>query len=525
MKDVSKSPKDEDNDNNDIDRYFADYSDNSFSSYENNDNDSNNNFYNFDSNSDEKKGGNQNNHIVSNKISDYLNNNPNIISNSVLNNNSNINNNFRNKDKNININNNININKESNVNNNFNFNNSKITNSIYNNNNHSKSINNINNISINNFSKSNSINMSTINNNIGNNKIKKCDIDEDLEELFFPNLNKNNNDMKNNTNSSFSTLNNNINNKDLREKLTETKIIDNLSLSSSSNDIQIVSSEEFRKHFQEERFGPQRRIEILDTQKQLNMPFSRRHDQIKRKINNNQDFNKCFDAFFLDEKNENQKNKNLNLFPKAKLFQDSKANNKIINRKKKFSPLPKDKYRNNNTFHKLLINRLEKQILTGIYDDYQNKEEFDETYYHIERIKHIINNKGVEDAMNYLIKIEPISLKNRVILESTFFFKEIIREEVEFAENNDGKLILFKQSDYIYNQNNRYNAPLIGKINGVKRGRTRFEQNYMYNNRFNTINVNDNRNEDMNFSFYSSNFNKNPYMYKSPKPLTKHRKI
>ena len=127
--------------------------------------------------------------------------------------------------------------------------------------------------------------------------------------------------------------------------------------------------------------------------------------------------------------------------------------------------------------------------------------------------------------MNYLIKIEPISLKNRVILESTFFFKEIIREEVEFAENNDGKLILFKQSDYIYNQNNRYNAPLIGKINGVKRGRTRFEQNYMYNNKFNTINVNDNRNEDMNFSFYSSNFNKNPYMYKSPKPLTKHRKI
>lgn len=535
MKDDSKVQKEEDTDNNEIDKYFEMDYDNSLISYENNDNDSKYT-YNFESSINEESNINNQNQDCPIKQIDYINKNSNLYRNPQANNY----NNFK-------INNNYNINRNSSIINNFNIsNNFKINNNsnnfnIFNNNNsHCQSKNNSNNynMSINSFNKSNTINIDSLNDNQGDN-VSKGHLGDKQKDLYYPNLNNNspnnkiiNNNLNSNSkainyinNNNFNMNNNSINRID-SEKKTDTKIIDNLSLSSSksSNDIQIVSNEDFRKHFQEDRFGPQRRIQVVDIPQQANMPFSKRYDLLKGKINNNKDYNKCIDAFFFEDKEKLQiqpQKKNIDMSKKP-IFNNPfpNQNNKIIHKRKKFSPLPKEKYRNNNVFHKLLINRLEQQILTGMYDGYQNKNDFDETFYHIEKIKYLINNKGVEEAMKYMESIEPLSLRTRIIMESTYFFKEIIKEEVEFARNNNGKLILYKQPDYIYSQTNKNNPPLTGKL-GMKRGRSRFDKNHM--NKFPTINKNEVNNENMNYSFYN-NFSKNPYMYKYQKPKTKPKK-
>ena len=543
MKDDLKNSKDVDNDNEDINKYFEMDCDKSFSSYGNNDNDSQNTF-NYEEYTGEDN--NQKNH---NQIDDYINNN---INNNLYNNEIN-NNNIINS--NSNLINNPNNNNTSNVNNfSNNYNNMSNINKSFVNNNSSSSFNNPNNnnntsenktiSNINNLSNDTSIN---INNNESNtinvkyynkNKIKKNE--EEMDDLFFPNISKNDKNKNKNKNN---IINNNLSNSSNKEKSGETKIVENLSLSSSSNnDIQIVSSEDFRKHFQEDRFGPQRKIEVVETNNITNLPFSQYHDKMKSKRNINKDYNKCFDAFFIDDKNKNI-NKNINQYNNNKVNDKSigiqqknynsnspnkDQNNNVMNKRKKFSPLPKNKYRNNNIFHKLLINRLEKQILTDIYDEYQNKEDFDETYYHIENIKNILNQKGVEEAISYLNTIEPISLREKIIMESTFFFKQIVKEEIEFAENNDGRLILYKQPDYLFNQNTKHITPLSGRVNqnfGVnKRGRSfKFGQRYMYNNNYNTMNNSEYGKEDFNYSLYNNNFNKNPFMYKSQNIKKSHK--
>ena len=535
MKDDLKNSKDVDNDNEDINKYFEMDCDKSFSSYGNKDNDSR---YTFNY---EQSIGEENNQTKHNQIDDYINNNinDNLYNNEInnINRNSNLINNPNNNNiSNANNNNNSNnYNNMSNISKNFVNNNSLFINNTNNNNNNNsqnKTISNIYNIS-------NDTNI-IINNNASNainvkyyNKNKNKKNEEEIDDLFS-NISKNDkNKNKNNTN----IINNNLsNNSNKKEKSGETKIVENLSLSSSSNDIQIVSSEDFRKHFQEDRFGPQRKIEVVETKNVTNLPpFSQYHDKMKSKRNISKEYNKCFDAFFIDDKNKNI-NKNINkvndknIGVQQKKYNDNitpnkDQNNKVMNQRKKFSPLPKNKYRNNNIFHKLLINRLEKQILTDIYDEYQNKEDFDETYYHIDNIKNILNQKGVEEGINYLNTIEPMSLREKIIMESTFFFKQIVKEEIEFAENNDGRLILYKQPDYLYNQNTKHNTPLSGRVNQNfgpnKRGRSfKFDQRYMYSNNYNN---NDNGNEDFNYSFYHNNFNKNPFMYKSQNTKKNHK--
>ena len=149
-----------------------------------------------------------------------------------------------------------------------------------------------------------------------------------------------------------------------------------------------------------------------------------------------------------------------------------------------------------------MINNLEKKILTGIYDQYQSKNDFEETYYYLDKIKYIINQKGVEEAMKYLESIEPESLRTKIIMESTFFFKEIIKEEIEFAENNDGKLVLYKKPDNsnIYNQNVKFITSINGKINNNK------EYN---NNEGKIINLLNSKNNYNNYYYNNANNNMN----------------
>ena len=311
-------------------------------------------------------------------------------------------------------------------------------------------------------------------------------------------------------------------------KLNEEKIIDNLSLSSSSDEVQIVSGEDFRKHFQEEKYGPQRRIQVIDIESKSEVPLFQYNDKLFTKKNNYQKSNKYFDNFFMDEestnKNNIKNNNNINKDPKKYVFYSpqKEPTNRNDKKRKKFSPIPKNKYKHNKTYDKLLINRVEKEILTDLYEEYQNKKDFEQTYYYLDKIKYIINQKGVEDAMNYMDKIEPLNLRKRIIYEATFFIKEIIKKEVEFAEKNDGNLFLIKQSDDVFERNLKYIVPLSGKTNinhdniDYRRGKsTNNIYNQRKNNSYHNINIKS-KNKYGNPKFKYSDLNKNHYLCKSP---------
>ena len=515
-------------DSKDIGKYFEMDCEDSYDSYYNNDNDSKYT-YNYEDILDDKN--NKNKKEKHNQIDDYIKENLNNNNNHIINNiSNNTNYNHPNINKSSLKNNFVNVRMNQNsINKNKNINNS--TNIFNNNNNHfqnnSNSISNINSISNGSYNLnknfiSNSINL---NNQNYSNNIKKLD-DDELDDMLYPKICNDNNE-----NSIYNILNKK-NEPENKNSLNKTKILDNITLSSSSNDVQYITNEDFKRHFQEERYGPQKKIEIIQSENnQPKMPFSNYREKFLPKINI--DPKKCFENFFMEDnnktKNKNNFNNNKNNgFQQSKNLLKSSPNimkNKFFRRKRKFSPLPKDKYRDNNFFEKLLINRVEKQILTDIYDGYQNKDDFDETYYYLEKIKNILNIKGVEEAMNYIKKIEPNELKIRILMESTYFFKQIVKEEVEFAENNGGRLILYKQPDYIFNQNVKYNISLSGKANQNdfnRKGRKSFgfsRERLRYNNSFNMVNKNKFEKED----YSHKSFSINPNMYSSPNNTKKYK--
>ena len=185
--------------------------------------------------------------------------------------------------------------------------------------------------------------------------------------------------------------------------------VEQISLSSSEegndDDIQIVTSEQFKKHFQEDRYGPQRTIEIINYDKNAQTTYDNYKEMMRKNRQKNQkEEDKILDAFFMDKDDSNNnaqksKKENPKLNPKNnmnnKLNNKKSQNNKINIKTKRFIPLQKEEYRTNVYFEKLLINRVEKQILTDIYNEYEIKSNFEQTYYYIDKIKQIITNKGV----------------------------------------------------------------------------------------------------------------------------------
>lgn len=138
--------------------------------------------------------------------------------------------------------------------------------------------------------------------NIINNKyiINKNKIieDDDIDGISFPKItNKSEMNIDN-----INYYKNNIN----KKKLIEEKIVDNLSLSSSSddNDVQIVSGEDFRRHFQEEKYGPQITIQVIDNESKPKISPFKCNDKLLPKKNNNQKYDKCFEDFFRDDKDK-----------------------------------------------------------------------------------------------------------------------------------------------------------------------------------------------------------------------------
>ena len=531
MKDDFKYSKDvdSDNDNDDINNYFDMDCDKSFSSYGNNDIDSKCSY-----NAEEFIGENNNNKNKTNQIDDYIKYNLRLPNNSNINE---INNNYNSSfiNSNIIINSNdkirVNITKKGNINSNY----SSINNQNNNNINYNKGKNRSNIINIcsdpniiNNGKYSDNINIRNYDNNLN----KKNE--EENNSLYFPSISKNINKINNNNKNDINNDGNNYNN--IRTS-NEDNIIANENLSSSSNDVKIITNEEFRKHFQEDKYGPQRKIEVIETKNNTNIRFSEYHDIMKHK-KNNIDLNEGIKSFFLEEKNNNKNNnlnpnnnnikysnKNMNQQQKKINFnsQNKEKDNRLMKKRKRFSPLPKDQYRDNKSFQKLLFNRLEKQILTDIYDEYENKEEFEETYYYLDNIKNILCQKGVEEAINYLNNIEPMSLREKIIIESTFFIKQIVKEEINFAENNEGKLIVYKQPDFLFSQNTKHSTPLSGRVHKNFRPNKRSKK-FKFTRRHSYNEKNEYGNEEYyNNKYYSNNFNKNPFMYKSHNIQKKHK--
>ena len=386
-------------------------------------------------------------------------------------------------------------------------------------------LNMINN-SMNNNKNVNNINK-TIVNNITSNSISESITDKKYneEEMPFPKLD-NNNEIP---------PQNNINKNEIENpNPKKNEIPEKISLSSSGEDdeeIKIIPDDQFKRHFQEERYGPERRIEVIDPNKNNNILKPSNFKEILKKNNNNNDKEKIFDTFFSDK----IKDKKIEIVPKKtnKINFNKNKNRNFNNIKtKEFIPMPKDDFKANTYFKKLLINRVEHQILTDIDNSYdeENKYKFEQTNYYISELKKLITYQGVDKAIQYLNNIEPMELRTKIAIEATYFFKEVVREEVENARVNNGELILIKQPEILYKQSLQN---LSGKINyhgksSKRRGNSmrrydhsNFTMNNMQRNEFNNINKN-NIGEIQEYN--SNNINVNPYAFKGQNILNQKRK-
>ena len=377
-----------------------------------------------------------------------------------------------------------------------------------------KSVNNINNITD-----------KTIINDVSLNSISESITDKKLNEdiIPFPKLD-NNSDIpsQNNINK------NEIENPNSKKNETPEKI----SLSSSVEDeeeIKIIPDDQFKRHFQEERYGPERRIEVIDPYKNQNILKSSNFKEILKK--NITDKEKIFDNFFSDS----IKDKKMEVIPKKNNKNNlNKNKNKNFNniKIKEFIPMPKDDFKANTYFKKLLINRVEHQILTDIYNSYdeEDKYKFEQTNYYISELKKLITYQGVDHAIQFLNNIEPMELRTKIAIESTYFFKEVVREEVENARVNNGELILIKQPEILYKQSLQN---LSGKINYhgksfKRRGNSmrrydhsNFTVNNLQRNEINNINKG-NIGEIQEYN--NNNINVNPYVFKGQNVLNQKRK-
>ena len=323
-------------------------------------------------------------------------------------------------------------------------------------------------------------------------------------------------------------LNNNINNPDLKHGKSPEKIY--LSSSGEEEDeIKEITGDQFKRHFQEDKFGEQRKIEVIDPDKNRNILHRNNYKEILKKNNQKTHANedKIFNCFFMDKNSHNNKpgeiqmKNNINN-NKVNLIQNkNKFNHKNNSKLKEFIPINKANYKNNSHYQKLLINRVEHQILTDIYNTYENKDEFNTTYYYITKLKEKMTNESVEKAIKFLDDIEPLDLRQRIAIESTYFFKEVVREEVENAKANNGELILIKQPEDRYMQSIMNLSGQINHGNNFKRkGKSNMRYNhanYMMNN-FNKNSHNNNMGNNLEFNKNKINtINANPYVFQGQK--------
>ena len=296
--------------------------------------------------------------------------------------------------------------------------------------------------------------------------------------------NKNNKNLNNVSDNSFVNINNK-NELNIKNLKGQVEVVESLS-SDDDDNIKIIPSQQFTDHFQK-RNEPQHRIEVIDT----HIPSNRDIKDILKRMKKKKEEEETLYTFFDKKEVKNNKIKEL---PKKNNMPNFNNNKKRNIKYKEFIPILKEDFKSNTYFDKLLINRVEHQVLTEIYRSYEDKEKFNQTNYYINKIKNIINHEGVEQAIKFLESIEPLDLREKIAIESTYFFKEVVREEVENAKVHNGELILIKQPDNYYNKN----VNLSGKINHqrnnfqkksfMRYGSPKFIGNNFQNNQFNNNN-------------------------------------
>lgn len=260
------------------------------------------------------------------------------------------------------------------------------------------------------------------------------------------------------------------------------EIIESISSSSSDDDVNVIEGEQFIEHFRK-KDESERKIKVIDPNE---MPLNNNLKEILKKHNRKkfQEEDKIFDAFFMEKnvKKNIEKPKNQNEIN----FNFNKKKNKFNNKTREFVPMFKGDFKNNTYFEKLLINRVEHQILTDIYNTYEDKQQFNQTNYYINEIKKKIIHESVEEAMKYLDTIEPMELRTKIAIESTYFFKEVVREEIENAKVHNGELILIKQPDFFYNQQSKFSGT-INHGNIFRRKGKSIMRNHQHNYRMNNL--------------------------------------
>ena len=252
--------------------------------------------------------------------------------------------------------------------------------------------------------------------------------------------------------------------------MNETLIIGYFSLSSSSDETEKTPNQEFRIKFSGKKRGPQQERKEKSFNKRNNKflpPFYKNQNKFLKRYKSYQNYNNNLGDFY--KKNRYKKvniNKNNNLIKQqnySHINNECGKKNKVV--PEKFIPLPKEEYTENRKSNGLIINKLERQILTDLYDSVENKDKFDIIYDHIIKIKNILTYDGVEQAMKFLENINPLELREKIINLSTYFFKQVVKEEVENAEYNNGKLVLRYIPPKFSNRSGECVAPFRGKLN------------------------------------------------------------
>ena len=287
-----------------------------------------------------------------------------------------------------------------------------------------------------------------------NNKLSNsCNLEKDLSSI------KNNCDLLKKEKNKINTSNEDKNFIELSDS------------NSKDGDLKIITPGEYLKPFQE-RYIEKPKIQVIYDNPRKNSNIKFENENFKSDKNKKEDIRKQVLKTFFSSRNNKPNQSFQNISTINNNIRNTNNSDKIQNNNKKcnsrfelyeknvketknpFKPLQPQFYRGNN-FKCLYIERIENQILTDIYNKYNNKNEFkDETYYQIFTIKKLISLKGPKTAIDYIQSFKDPNKKIRLFNEASYFFKEIINQEIASANQNGGNIVLVESK---YNKRNLKN--------------------------------------------------------------------
>lgn len=310
---------------------------------------------------------------------------------------------------------------------------------------------------------------------------------DDYNDKFSSDPEEQSNTFDNN-NSIQENQKNDLNKEKIQNKNDDSvKVIEKITISSSSSSgCEIIQNEKYIEDTQKDKFYQEPKIGIANINpEELKMNFFPKKGE---KEYDKQTEEKIWNTFFLTSFNSNsnnyknpntsyRKDQNQNKINNTKVKHNKFSPNLIGNiqnnrdnfnpfigkKRRKFSPLPKECFQGNRSFSKLLLDRVEKEILTDIYNNYSGNKNFDSNFNHICEIKRLLIFQGIDEAMKYIEQIPENESKNELLIEISYYFKGIIKEEMRVAGENNGKLVLIRRPDFKKKSKNKNKIILTNK--------------------------------------------------------------